>query len=166
MRKWISSSSWLLVASSSLSFSALRPEQWPLFTPSYFSPMKFPWRAATTTFPSAVLIKLASEKFRVEFARWTGIARFETLYTAPSRSPTPLVFFARGPGRRASHSSISASRKPISWYLNYARFRTHRSHSPVAWWGTERRERETKKARCNIASFLFLSPSHGLRSRV
>lgn len=97
MRKWISSSSWLLVASSSLSFSALRPEQWPLSAPSYFSPIKFPWRTATTTFPSAVLIKLALEKFRVEFARWTGIARFETLYSAPSRSPTPLVFFARNP---------------------------------------------------------------------
>lgn len=42
-------------------------------------------------------------------------------------------FFEPLQGFVASHSSISLSRKPISWYLNYARFR--------AWdWRTERDE--------------------------
>lgn len=51
----------------------------------------------------------------------------------------PSIFFFRPlQGFVASHSSISLSRKPISWYLNYARFRAR------DWRG----ERDEERKRC------------------
>ena len=160
------------MASSSLSFSSSLRGQWPLSAPSSATATRRADEISMKSTPllllllPLVLIKPCHENSPNSLRRWTGDRALSPLENAttlhrvlpPPPLPPPLRLFSRcAPARRASHSSISPSRKPISWYLNYARFRAHRP-PPAGWKERERGrgregERERKKARCNIASF-------------